>query len=106
MSSQINETIRLNDRTVASGRVVGESSEFVVDTQAVRLAFYCRYPGVLRDLGRALIGLADDLAVAQRPYVGDEDADSPALALMKRGLAEMRDDLARDDEDAERGAEA
>lgn len=75
MSTQINESLRLNDRTVASGRVVGEWGKLVVDTQAVRLTLHSRHPRVLRDLGYALIDLADDLEVAQRPCAGDEDAD-------------------------------
>lgn len=104
MSTQINESLRLNDRTVASGRVVGEWGKLVVDTQAVRLTLHSRHPRVLRDLGYALIDLADDLEVAQRPYVGDEDAErSPGLALMRKGIAEMRDRVARGDE---RGVES
>lgn len=61
MSAQINETIRLNDNTVTSSQVVGEWGQLVVDTQAVRLTLHSRYPDVLRNLGHALVDLADRL---------------------------------------------
>lgn len=84
MSDTIDVNIRLDDHSTdyttslnTGWDRVGASLD-VVNTPALRLTLRANDPGVLRDFGHALIDLADDLEVAQRPYVGDEDAERGA----------------------------
>lgn len=83
MKDEIYVTIRLDDHPTPQGRVVNgwrPSGSVVVTEKPVHLELDADDPGVLRDFGYALIDLADDLEEAQRPYVGDEDAERGAEA--------------------------
>lgn len=78
MRDTIDVNVRLDDHPTPQGHIVNgwrPSGSVIVTEKPARLELQADDPGVLRDLGHALIDLADDLEVAQRPYVGDEDAD-------------------------------
>ena len=78
MSGDVYVNVGLDDHPTPQGHVVNgwrPSASIVVTEKPVYLELTANDPGVLRDFGHALIDLADDLEVAQRPYVGDEDAE-------------------------------
>lgn len=96
----VSVTIRLEDHKEdrRSGVLPGPPYPLVfidlMEDPLTRVRLVARTSEALRELADHLRDLAERL-----------DADTPAIALMKKGIAEMRDDLARGDEDADRGGE-